>query len=754
MGKKRGGGSGNIKAQARKAVPKIKGSVASIFEKVVSPLFYLLYFLSTLLLGILEWFKKPIKTNKKKARSKKTYGPTLAPPSYLLLLILSCASATLIWTKIFVDLPSPEALVNRDIEISTKIYDRNGVLLYKIYKDKNRTLLTLSQIPPQVQLATLAAEDAEFYNHPGISLRGISRAFWKNINEGGREGGSTITQQLVKNALLTSEKTLTRKIKEVILALLVERKFSKDQILEMYMNEIAYGGTAYGIQEAARTYFNKDVDKLTLAEAAYLAGLPKKPTQYSPFGPTPEQGLARQKDVLNLMRINGFISNEEMLEATKDELVFASKAIDIKAPHFVTFVRQILEEKYGGQVVAQGGLEVTTSLDYSIQKMAEEVTKNEVDKLARLRVGNGATVVVNPTTGEILAMVGSKDYFDTENDGNVNVTTSSRQPGSSIKVVNYAYALSHGYTLASILDDSVVSFKVPGQPPYSPKNYDGKYRGKIPLRNALAESRNIPAVRTLASFGVDKMLTLGKIMGITTWNDTDRFGLSLTLGGGEVKLLELARVYSVLANQGRAHDTVSILKVVDHDKRILEEHEEKEVNQVLDPRIAFLITDVLKDNFARSPAFGINSQLVIKNHPEVAVKTGTSNDLKDNLTVGYSQKYVVAVWVGNNSGAPMARIASGITGAAPIFNKIMTSLLANEKPTPWVTPEGVVRATTCQAVMLPCIDCLRKTEWFLKENTPKGNCTPASFTIQKKQTKIEGKLLPEAASTTFGNFGY
>jgi membrane peptidoglycan carboxypeptidase len=700
--------------------------------------------------------------------------------------------AAFFWTVIFYELPSPEILNTRNIEVSTKIYDRNGILLYKIFKDQNRTPVALSEIPHHVRLATIAIEDAEFYNHPGFSVRGIVRAIIKNARSGKITGGSTITQQLVKNALLTPEKTIIRKLREIVLSVRVEFTFSKDEILEMYLNEVAYGGTAYGIQEAARVYFNKDVDQLSLAEAALLTGLPKSPTKFSPFGSNPDLVIARQKRVLDLMVANGYISERLAEEAKKEELTFAPNKTDIKAPHFVMFTRQSLEEKYGKEVVEVGGLEVITTLDYRIQKMAEEIVGAEVEKLASLNVGNGAAFILDTQTGEILAMVGSKDYFDTESDGNVNVTTRQRQPGSSIKIVNYAYALSNGYTPVTILSDTPVTFAVPGQPPYSPRNYDGKFRGKLTLRSAFAESRNVPAVKVLASYGVNKMIQMGRKMGITTWNNQSRFGLSLTLGGGDVTLLDLSRAYATIANYGRRPDLISVLKVTNYKGKVLEENEcasvdqvnlvnrvnqEKQNNlinlvnsvnlinsayatesayktaeaatgpcedeQVLDPRVAYLLIDILRDNKARSPAFGNNSLLVIPGHSEVAVKTGTSNNLRDNWTIGFNQKYLVAVWVGNNDNSPMSRVASGITGATPIFNKIMTALLAHEENHPWEVPTGLIQLPICPVTgTLACEGCPVKMEWFLKENTPTSACSPEWFKEGEEQEEKEKEGLP------------
>jgi 1A family penicillin-binding protein len=721
--------------------------------------------------------------------------------AFLALSFLASFSFSIVfWKLILKDLPSPRNLVSREVEISTKIYDRNGSLLYNIYKNQNRTLVKLANIPLHVQLATLAIEDAEFYSHPGFSIKGMVRAIIKNIRENELTGGSTITQQLVKNALLSSEKTLIRKLKELTLAVMVELSYSKNEILEMYLNEVSYGGTAYGIQEASRAYFDKEVDELTLSEAALLAGLPKSPTKFSPFGPNPSAALTRQKQVLKLMQINKYITQEQRERAENEEIVFAENKTDMKAPHFVMYTRQKLEDKYGKELVEKGGLEVITTLDLRIQELAEEVVRNEVSELTNLNVTNGAALVINPSSGEILAMVGSINYFDTEQDGNVNVTTRSRQPGSSIKIINYAYALSNGYTPATIITDSPVTFLVDKQPPYTPKNYEGGFRGNMTLRSALAESRNIPAVKVLSSYGVKNMLDLGTKMGITTWKNPDNYGLSLTLGGGEVKLMDLAQAYATVANYGRRPELKSVLKITNHKGKVLEENkcenekveqieqlaqtnQGKQLNklansplvnaaasesalgtknrlkitcqgeQVLDPRVAYILTDILRDNAARAPAFGENSLLVIPNHAEVAVKTGTSNNLRDNLAVGYNQNYIVAAWVGNNDNSEMARIASGVTGATPIFNKIMSVLLANAENDNWPVPEGLVQLPICPYTnTLACAGCPIKTEWFLEENRPESTCEPDWFAKEKENLPLQspnaetGQILPEAAT--------
>lgn len=644
------------------------------------------------------------------------------------------------WYNILRTLPAPEDLVKHPRPQTTHILDRNGNLLFKIYRNENRTKLTLSEIPLPAQEATIAIEDAEFYNHPGFSLRGILRAAQKMLTRGEVQGGSTITQQLVKNALLTNEKTFTRKIREVITAVRAELKYSKNEILEMYLNEVSYGGASYGIEEASQSYFGKDAKDLTLAEAALLAGLPGAPSKFSPIANT-QAAKERQTLVLDRMVQERFITSEKAEEAKSEELNFVGQKGPIKAPHFVMYVKQLLAEKYGEQYVEQGGLTVTTSLDLNLQEQAQEIVSKEVADLARLRVGNGAAIITHPATGEVLAMVGSRDYFDLTRAGNYNVTTAERQPGSSIKPINYSYALSHGYTPASIIDDSPVTYEGRGSVPYSPKNYDGQFRGRVTLRTALGSSLNVPAVKVLASYGVDKMVEQGKLLGITTWNDPSRFGLSLTLGGGEVKMTDLAVVYGTLANYGRKVPLNPVLKVTDSNGKILEENtcsnnsvtqnsifnilisivhaelapDNKCGDQVLDSRVAFQLTDILHDNNARTPAFGPNSLLVIPDHPEVAVKTGTTQNLRDNWAIGYTKDYLVTTWVGNNNNTPMSHIASGVTGASPIWHKIIRAALADKPNYTWEVPSGIEEFSTCG-----------RKEWFLPENHPNVICPAPS----------------------------
>lgn len=713
-----------IKKSTKRPVRKEKPKAPKVF-KIKLPKLWPKIRLEQLKISLLEltiWakIKSLIFLPKKPRRKAKLRLKLIIPALILLSLLLS------FYFSILRGLPSPKDLDKREPQVSTNIYDRNGNLLYKIYKDQNRTIVPLSSIPPHVRMAVLAAEDAEFYSHPGFSVRGMLRAVISDIQTGNLQGGSTITQQLVKNALLTPEKTVTRKVREIVLSVEVEASYTKDQILEMYLNEVSFGGTAYGIEAASQQYFGKDVKDLDLAEAAFLAGLPKSPTLYSPFGANPDAAFARQKEVLHLMAINKFITPDQETAAENEKLTFAPNKTQILAPHFVMFVRQILVDKYGEDMVDKGGLQVTTSLDLATQEMAEGVVSNEVERLTGLHVGNGAALVVNPQTGEILAMVGSKDYFDAAQDGQVNVLTRLRQPGSSIKLVNYSYALSHGYTPATIINDSPVTYVTPGSPPYSPVNYDGQYRGNITLRSALAQSRNIPAVKVLASYGVTKMIEQGQKMGITTWTDPSQYGLSLTLGGGAVKGVDLAVAYATIADGGKKPDLTPILQVKDYKGRVLyvDSPNPDSGPQAVDARVAFLLTDILKDNTARAPEFGFNSSLVIKDHPEVAVKTGTSNDLRDNWTVGFNQNYLVLTWVGNNDNSPMSRIASGITGAAPIWNKIMSAVLNGAPSIDWNAPNGVSKVNICSITgTLPCDACPTRQEWFLDENKPTKACT-------------------------------
>lgn len=649
----------------------------------------------------------------------------------------------LFYSLILSDLPRPQKLLTRNQIVTTKIYDRNNNLLYKIYRNQNRTLVKLDDLPPYLIQATISVEDKDFYKHQGFSLRGIFRAIKQSFLEHDLQGGSTITQQLVKNALLTPEKTLRRKIKEIILAIQVETYFSKKEILQMYFNEVPYGGTSYGVEEASQTYFGKKAAELTLAEASLLAGLPAAPTRFSPFGAHPELAILRQHEVLRLMVKEGYLKPDQAEKTKTEKLVFVSPRNHLKAPHFVMFVKDLLVEKYGLQMVEEGGLAVTTSLDLSLQEKTQEIVKNEVNKLNDYHVTNGATLVTKPKTGEILAMVGSRDYFDQEIDGNVNVTISLRQPGSSIKPVNYSYALQNGYTAATIIQDTPITYKIPGSPAYSPVNYDDRFHGSITLRTALACSYNVPAVKVLSSYGVDKMVNMGKTLGITTWNDPSRFGLSLTLGGGDIKMTDMAVVYGTFANQGLKTNLNPILEVKDYKGKPLEKAKFPS-ERVLSPQIAYLLTDILKDNEARTPAFGPNSDLVIPGH-EVAVKTGTTNNKRDNWTFGYTTDFLTSVWVGNNDNSPMTKVASGLTGASTIWHEVMVNLLKDQPSHHFSPAEGLMKVKICSLNgLLPCEGCPTREEYFLAGTSP----TVACKMEKEKKEEEKDQILTGAATTT------
>ena len=644
-------------------------------------------------------------------------------------------SGGFIYFFIFKDFPSPAKLASTDISQTTKIYDRNGKLLFDIYVDKNRTIVPISAIPKYVQEATIAIEDKDFYKHRGVNpVGGMARALREMVLKQQLQGGSTITQQLVKTALLSPERTLRRKIKEIILAYLVELRYPKEKILELYLNNVPYGGTAWGIEAAAERYFGKKVGDLSLAEAALLSGLPQAPTLYSPFGAHPEYAKERQRAVLKRMQEDSYITLAKANQAEAEELKFKPPAADIRAPHFVMYVKEALVEKYGEKLVEQGGLKVTTTLDLPLQEFAQETVASEVAKLTKLNVTNGATLVTKPPTGEILAMVGSTDYFASES-GSFNVTTAHRQPGSAIKPVNYAIGLENKIvTPATVFNDQPTCFAaLPTS--YCPRNYDGKFHGPVQLRFALGNSYNIPAVKMLKLNSVETMIASASAFGITTLTDPSRYGLSLTLGGGEVPMTEMATAFGVFSNGGIRKNLVSILKVEDAVGKILEEYKDANLNsdnpssllidgpRAISPEAAFLISHILLDQNARSAAFG-SSYLPVAGHPAVSVKTGTTDDLRDNWTIGFTHLGVlVAAWVGNNNNSPMnPYLTSGVTGAAPIWNKIISHYLKDKKEQWPKQPEGIVGRQVCPiSGLLPQDDnsCNPRFEYFIKGTEPK-----------------------------------
>lgn len=599
----------------------------------------------------------------------------------LFVLFIVSISGVLIWVSTL-QIPDLAAFEERQVKQSTKIYDRTGeILLYDLHQDVRRTNVGFEEISRHIKNATLAIEDANFYNHPGISVSGITRAALHNFQGGdllGGQGGSTITQQVIKNALLEQDKRLTRKVKEVILALKLERQLEKDEILTYYLNESPYGGTIYGVEEAARSFFGTSSSAVSLAQAAYLAALPQAPTRLSPHGPNRELLNARQQRVLERMLEEQFIDTEEYEAAIAEEVEFLPPSVTgIRAPHFVMYVRDQLIEEFGEAALAEQGFRVITSLDYELQAQAEEIVARRAEEnTERYNATNAGMVAVNPQEGDVLVMVGSKDYFSETIDGNFNTALSSRQPGSSIKPFIYAEAFKQGFLPNTIVFDLKTQFSprcAPNDPSsqspcYSPNNYNGQFLGPINLRNALAQSLNIPAVKTLYLAGVSNSLKLAADMGITTLDDPDRYGLSVVLGGGEVRLLEMTQGYSVFANEGVRADTRSILRVEDHRGEIIMDYA-PETEEVLDPNITRMISDILSDNVARAPLFGSNSLVHFPNR-DVAVKTGSTNNLRDAWVLGYTPNLAVGAWVGNNDNTPMGGGLSGLI-TSPMWREFM-----------------------------------------------------------------------------------
>lgn len=642
---------------------------------------------------------------------------------------------------LFWGIPLPTQLAASNLPVSTKIFDRNDKLIYEIFTDKRRTPIALSEMPKDLKNATISIEDKNFYTNQGFSITGILRAVFNTIFKHSLQGGSTITQQLVKNALLTNERTIRRKAQEVILTIITEGIYTKDQILEMYLNTIPYGGTAYGIESASETYFNKPAKDLDLAESALLAGLPQAPSTYSPFGAHPELAKSRQEEVLKQMVVNKYITQAQADAADAEVLNFASISPP-EAPHFALWIKEQLANKYGDKMVEQGGLRVYTTLDLDIQDIAQQAVATEVGKLKKQNVKNGAVIVTRPGTGEILAMVGSKDYFATDEDGKVNVTLASRQPGSSIKPLNYALALKDKkITAGTAFADVPTCFIVAGQTPYCPVNYDNTFHGLVESRFALGNSYNIPAVKVLAVNGIENFINFATSMGITTFTDPKNYGLSITLGGGEVRPYDMAVAFGVFANQGIKEPLVAVTKVTDWKGNTLEQYDPAKNSltgqRVLTSDVTFIISHILYDNNARTAAFGPSSFLNVTGHPEVSVKTGTTNDRRDNWTIGYTADAVVVTWVGNNDNTPMSGAVSGISGASPIWNKVMKAVLAKaekgaydpkEKGHAWPSqPDNVVGATICADTGgLPGPDpgnpgCPTRFEYFLAGTVPTSN---------------------------------
>ncbi|MDD3998601.1 MAG: PBP1A family penicillin-binding protein [Candidatus Shapirobacteria bacterium] len=651
------------------------------------------------------------------------------------------------------DLPSPSKVIRRE-GFASRIYDRNGEILYDLYEDQKRQPVNFEDLPDFLKQATIAVEDKDFYKHKGFDplapFRIIKNIFYfKKLT-----GGSTLTQQLVKNVLLTSEVSITRKIKEFILAVQIEARYSKDEILLMYLNESPYGGTAWGVGTGAEQYFGKAVKDLNLAESAILAGLPQRPNAYSPFSSS-KAYVSRTEHVLERMLQDAYIDQETYLKTVEEvkNYQFYSNSSKLQAPHFVFWIKEILSQKYGENVAEGGGLRVTTTLDLELQNEVQKIVTEEIDKSEKLEISNGAAVVVDPRDGQVLAMVGSRDYFNDEIGGQFNVVTQGlRQPGSAIKPITYLLALRKGYSAASLTMDTPVSFPIPGQKDYTPQNYTGKFNGPMSLRDALGNSINTIAVKTLARVGVSNMLLQAYEMGLSDLEPTEenlkKFGFAVTLGGAEVKMINLASAYSAFANGGNRVEAVGILKVEDKDGRILEEFNPIKGKQVMSSGEAFIISDILADNNARALTFGAVNSLVIPNY-KVAVKTGTTNEKKDNWTIGWTPNLLVSVWVGNNDGTPMGRIASGVSGAAPIWRKIMLYTLPKREKEDFKIPPGVVNISVDKVSGYGVHDEFpSKTEYFI-EGTQTNILDPIHLRLKVCRDKF-GLATPEDVAN--GNY--
>jgi len=690
----------------------------------------------------------------------------------LLTIGIGVGSAVAAYTSLTKDLPDPSQIekqfqqANTEFFETTKIYDRTGkTLLYEVIDPTggDRQWVRLNQIPQLCREAAIAIEDKSFYENPGFDWYGITRAFVSNLQGKGVQGGSSITQQVVKNTLIDPEErtkqSYERKIKEVLLANEISRRYSKDQILEWYLNSNHYGNLAYGLDAAARVYFGKPVGQLNLGECSMLAAIPQFPAM-NPID-NPDAAKERQALVLDAMVRQGYITPDESVEAKFEQLQIAGGVqtrFDIKAPHFAIYARKWLEDHFGADTVYRGGLRVYTTLDLDLNNKVQDIVAQHVNQLAadQKHVNNSAVVVIRPETGEILAMIGSADYWDDKINGKFNVATGQRQPGSSFKPFTYVTLLSQGYSPATAFLDVRTAFQQPGFPPYVPEDYDRKYHGMVRMRLALARSYNIPAVRALEMAGVDSVIRTAHKMGITTLNrGLDYYGLALTLGGGEVKVLDMAYAMSVFANNGimagsqaidprpgyRTLDPVPVLRVEDRNGQVLWEYKQPQTTQILDPRLAYLMTSILSDNSARCAAFGCPNVLEL-DRPAVA-KTGTTNDFRDNWTIGYTPQVAVAVWVGNTDNTEMKGV-TGLTGAAPIWHDVMMAFLKDRPVQQFVRPEGLVeRAVDSVSGLLPTKYSTTIKELFIPGTEPKSyDNIHQAFLIDKETGKLATVFTP------------
>lgn len=645
------------------------------------------------------------------------------PAKYFLIFCITSFILIPILTYLYFvrDLSSKEKIINRN-NAGVILLDRSGEAFFTFYSARTKEPTNYDEIPQDLREAVIAVEDKNFYTHQGVSPTAVVRAVVTNIEEGELAiGGSTLTQQLVKNTLLSQDKNFLRKYQELILALELERRYSKEDILEMYLNTAYFGEDAFGIKSAANAYFGKKVEDLTLAESALLAGILQAPSALSPISGNTERAFERQKIVLSEMRKQGYITDEEYEEAINEEVAFNPQTEDINvvAPHFALMVKNQLIDEYGEQKVAQSGFIVTTTLDLDLQKYAEGVVLNQVTRLRANDATNGAAVVLDPKTGEIVALVGSHDWFDDEN-GKINMAIRPRQPGSSFKPIVYAAALNEKeITPATELKDEPVTFGS-----YKPRNYDNKFRGEVLARFALANSLNIPALHVLERIGVKEAINFAENLGITTLDDKKDYGLAFVLGSAEVPLTEMTSAYGVFASGGELAERTTILKIQDKNKKEVFVHEPS-LTRVLGRGVSFQISSILSDNSARQETFG-NSLTISR---PAAVKTGTTEEYKDALTIGYTPQVVVGVWVGNNDNTPMDSVA-GSLGAAPIWRQLMENYLRGKTVERFIKPTNVDQQEVCKENGLKALSATSSAyiEYFLPGTVPKGNCTEENIT--------------------------
>lgn len=664
-----------------------------------------------------------------------------------LILAIFFMSALLLWAAT-IEIPDFSLFESRKIAQSTKLYDRSGkILLYDVHKDARRTIVTFDEISPYIKNATVAIEDDQFYKHKGIKPKAIIRAILVNLHlrEGYiGQGGSTITQQVIKNALLSQEKTITRKIKEWILAIKLERIMGKEEILTHYLNEAPYGGNIYGVEEASMSFFGVHANELTLAEAAYLAALPQAPTRFSPYGRNREGLENRKEAVLTKMRELGSITEEEYKKAAGEKVEFIPPAESgIRAPHFVMFIKERLAEMYGDELLNEGGLRVITTIDMNLQEKGEKIVKQYAQQNEKtFKATNASLVAIDPKTGQILTMVGSRDYFDVAHEGNFNIALAKRQPGSAFKPFVYAAGFEKGYTPDTVLFDIATQFSTHcdalGLPIgtatekdcYMPGNYDNEYRGPMSIRNALAQSVNVPAVKMLYLVGVDTALQFAERMGITSLGNKAQYGLTLVLGGGEVSLLDMTSAYGVFANDGKREPYTGILKVDDANRVTMYEYTSHET-QVIDPEIARNISNILNDNEARAPAFGPESYLHFANH-DVAVKTGTTNDYRDAWIIGYTPSLAVGAWAGNNNNTPMEKKVAGFI-VAPMWNAFFDEAFPSLPPDEQFIPPQPVSQMTKPAL---------RGLWYGGETYPVDKVSGKLATEFTPANLIEERVIP------------